>query len=156
MTSLYQAMLSQTVAGQMLNMRDVSQFSAAEIRQTMADLVAADRMDLASALAAAGQSLYPESEDILAISGLLAITREDWSLAVEILQDLVSVQNDRVQPMTYQMLARALACNLDVAEAHQVLETALQKWPNDVTLIQERNAMATAVQDAMPAPKLTN
>jgi hypothetical protein len=42
-----------------------------------------------------------------------------------------------------------------VAEAHQVLETALQKWPNDATLIQERNAMA-AVQDAMPAPSLTN
>jgi hypothetical protein len=37
-----------------------------------------------------------------------------------------------------------------------VLETALQIWPNDATLIQERNAMATAVQDAMPAPKLTN
>jgi uncharacterized protein HemY len=111
---------------------------------------------LAQALAEAGLALYPLSEDILAISGLLAITREDWSLAVEILQDLVSVQNNRVQPMTYQMLARALACNLDVAEAHQVLETALQKWPNDATLIQERKAMATAVQDAMPAPSLTN
>jgi hypothetical protein len=58
--------------------------------------------------------------------------------------------------MTYQMLARALACNLDVAEAHQVLETALQQWPNDATLIQERNAMATAVQDAIPASPLTN
>jgi hypothetical protein len=63
--------------------------------------------------------LYPLSEDILAISGLLAITREDWSLAVEILQDLVSVQDNRVQPMTYQMLARALACNLDVTEVAQ-------------------------------------
>jgi NAD(P)-dependent dehydrogenase (short-subunit alcohol dehydrogenase family) len=111
---------------------------------------------LAQALAEAGLALYPFSEDILAISSLLAITREDWPLAVEILEDLISVQNDRVQPMTYQMLARALACNLDVAEAHQVLETALQIWPNDATLIQERNAMATAVQDAMPAPKLTN
>jgi len=49
MTNLYQALLSQAVAGQMLNMRDVSQFSAAEIRQTMADLVVADRMDLAIA-----------------------------------------------------------------------------------------------------------
>jgi hypothetical protein len=48
-----------------------------------------------------------------------------------------------------------LACNLDVAEAHQVLETALQKWPNDATLIQERNAMA-AVHDAMPASTVKN
>jgi hypothetical protein len=36
-----------------------------------------------------------------------------------------------------------------------VLETALQKWPNDATLIQERNAMA-AVHDAMPASTVTN
>jgi hypothetical protein len=76
-------------------------------------------------------------------------------LAIEILQDLVSLQDNRVQPMTYQMLARALACNLDAAEAHQVLEVALKKWPNDATLLQERNALA-AVRDAMPAPSLTN
>ena len=44
MTSLYQAMLSQAVMGQMPSMRVVSQFSAAEIRQTLADLVAADRI----------------------------------------------------------------------------------------------------------------
>ena len=72
MTSLYQAMLSQAVMGQLPSMRVVSQFSAAEIRQTLADLVAADRIDLANALADAGQSLYPDSEDILAISALLA------------------------------------------------------------------------------------
>jgi hypothetical protein len=76
-------------------------------------------------------------------------------MAVEILQDLVAVQTERVQPMTYQMLARALACNLDVAEAHRILETALQKWPNDATLIQERNALVT-VHEVMPASKLSN
>jgi hypothetical protein len=36
-----------------------------------------------------------------------------------------------------------------------MIESALQQWPNDATLLQERNAMA-AVQDAMPASKLTN
>jgi len=151
---LQQAM-QHLVAEQSLNLKEVSRFTPVDFRLGIQYLVAQDQPDLAQALAEAGLALYPFSEDILAISGLLAITREDWPLAVEILQDLVSVQNDRVQPMTYQMLARALACNLDVAEAHQVLETALQKWPNDATLIQERNAMA-AVQDAMPASTLTN
>jgi tetratricopeptide (TPR) repeat protein len=117
---LQQAM-QHLVAEQSLNLKEVSRIQY---------LVAQDQPDLAQALAEAGLALYPLSEDILAISGLLAITREDWPLAVEILQDLVSIQNNRVQPMTYQMLARALACNLDVAEAHQVLETALQQWPN--------------------------
>jgi tetratricopeptide (TPR) repeat protein len=152
---LQQAM-QHLVAEQSLNIKEISRFTPVDFRLGIQYLVAQDQPDLAQALAEAGLALYPLSEDILAISGLLAITREDWPLAVEILQDLVSVQNNRVQPMTYQMLARALACNLDVAEAHQVLETALQKWPNDATLIQERKAMATAVQDAMPAPSLTN
>jgi len=144
------------VTEQSLNLKEISRFTPVDFRLGIQWLVAQDQPDMAQALAEAGLALYPLSEDILAISGLLAITREDWPLAVEILQDLVSIQNTRVQPMTYQMLARALTCNLDVAEAHQVLETALQIWPNDATLIQERNAMATAVQDAMPAPKLTN
>jgi hypothetical protein len=152
---LQQAM-QHLVSEQSLNLKEVSRFTPVDFRLGIQWLVAQDQPDLAQALAEAGLALYPLSEDILAISGLLAITREDWPLAVEILQDLVSVQNGRVQPMTYQMLARALACNLDVAEAHQVLEAALQKWPNDATLIQERNAMATAVQDAMPASTLTN
>lgn len=151
-----QRAMQHLVSEQSLNLKEISRFTPVDFRLGIQWLASQDQPDMAQALAEAGLALYPLSEDILAISGLLAITREDWSLAVELLQDLVSIQNDCVQPMTYQMLARALTCNLDVAEAHQVLETALQIWPNDATLIQERNAMATAVQDAMPAPKLTN
>jgi tetratricopeptide (TPR) repeat protein len=151
---LQQAM-QQLVSEQSLNLKEVSRFTPVDFRLGIQWLVAQDKPDLAQALAEAGLALYPLSEDILAISGLLAITREDWSLAIEILQDLVALQDNRVQPMTYQMLARALACNLDAAEAHQVLEVALKKWPNDATLLQERNALA-AVRDAMPAPSLTN
>ena len=152
---LQQAM-QHLVTEQSLNLKEISRFTPVDFRLGIQWLVSQDQPDMAQALAEAGLAVYPFSEDILAISGLLAITREDWPLAVELLQDLVSIQNTRVQPMTYQMLARALTCNLDVAEAHQVLETALQIWPNDATLIQERNAMATAVQDAMPASPLTN
>jgi hypothetical protein len=151
---LQQAM-QHLVAEQSLNLKEVSRFTPVDFRLGIQWLVAQDQHNLAQALAEAGLALYPLSEDILAISGLLAITREDWPLAIEILQDLVAVQEGRVQPMTYQMLARALACNLDVAEAHQVLEAALEKWPDDATLIQERNAMA-AVQDVMPASNTTN
>jgi hypothetical protein len=53
------------------------------------------------------------------------------------------------------MLARALACNLDIAEAHQVLEQALKLWPNDPTLEQEKSAM-TLSQEVMSAPSQFN
>ena len=119
MTSLYQAVLSQAVSGQLLSVRDVSQFSAAEIRQTLADLVAADRIDLANALAAAGQSLYPESEDILAISALLAEIQQDWTTAEDMLRKLVETQGDAATPFTWRHLIRVLRCQCEPGKALQ-------------------------------------
>ena len=143
------------VASQSLNLKEISRFSPSDFRLGIQWLVTEDQNDMAQALAEAGLALFPLSEDILAISGLLAITRSDWPLAIELLQDLVTLQKDNVQPMTCQMLARALACNLDIAEAHQVLDQAMKLWPNNPELEQEKSAM-TLSQDVMSAPSQFN
>ena len=143
------------VATQSLNLKEISRFTPADFRVGIQWLVSEDQNDMAQALAEAGLALFPLSEDILAISGLLAMTREDWPLAIELLQDLVTLQKDKVQPMTCQMLARALACNLDIAEAHQVLDQAMKLWPNNPELEQEKSAM-TLSQDVMSAPTQFN
>ena len=143
------------VASQSLNLKEISRFSPSDFRLGIQWLVSEDQNDMAQALAEAGLALFPLSEDILAISGLLAITRSDWPLAIELLQDLVTLQKDKVQPMTCQMLARALACNLDIAEAHQVLDQAMKLWPNNTELEQEKSAM-TLSQDVMSAPNQFN
>jgi tetratricopeptide (TPR) repeat protein len=143
------------VDSQSLNLKEISRFSPSDFRLGIQWLVSEDQNDMAQALAEAGLALFPLSEDILAISGLLAITRSDWPLAIELLQDLVTLQKDNVQPMTCQMLARALACNLDIAEAHQVLDQAMKLWPNNPELEQEKSAM-TLSQDVMSAPSQFN
>jgi len=143
------------VATQSLNLKEISRFTPADFRLGIQWLVSEDQNDMAQALAEAGLALFPLSEDILAISGLLAITRQDWPLAIELLQDLVTLQKDKVQPMTCQMLARALACNLDIAEAHQVLDQAMKLWPNNPELEQEKSAM-TLSQVVMSAPAQSN
>ena len=143
------------VASQSLNLKEISRFSPSDFRLGIQWLVSEEQNDMAQALAEAGLALFPLSEDILAISGLLAITRSDWPLAIELLQDLVTLQKDKVQPMTCQMLARALACNLDIAEAHQVLDQAMKLWPNNPELEQEKSAM-TLSQDVMSAPSQFN
>jgi hypothetical protein len=150
MTSLYQAMLSQAVSGQMLTMRDVSQFSAAEIRQTMADLVAANRIDLANALAAAGQSLYPESEDILAISALLAEIQQDWISAEELLRKLVDTQGAAATPFTWRHLIRVLRCQCEPGQALQVAQQAMLAHPTDTTLSDEFLALQELVSEQVP------
>ena len=151
----FQKAMQQLVVNQTLNLKEISKFSAVDFRLGIQWLVTEEQPDLAQALAEAGLALFPMSEDILAISGLLAMTREDWPLAIELLQDLFSLQKDRVQPMTCQMLARALACNLDIAEAHQVLDQAMKLWPNNPELEQEKSAM-TLSQDVMSAPNQFN
>ena len=138
--NLQQAM-QDFVSAQSLDNKEISRFSPEEFRLGIQWLVAEKEHNLAQALAEAGLSLFPQSEDILAISGLLAMTREDWSLAIELLQDLIDVQKDQVQPMTYQMLARSLACNLDLAEAHAVLDHALSLWPEDKVLQEEKDTL---------------
>ena len=143
------------VASQSLNLKEISRFTPSDFRLGIQWLVSEEQNDMAQALAEAGLALFPLSEDILAISGLLAITRQDWPLAIELLQDLVTLQKDKVQPMTCQMLARSLACNLDIAEAHQVLDQAMKLWPNNPDLEQEKSAL-TLSQDVMPAPSQFN
>jgi hypothetical protein len=150
MTSLYQAMLSQALMGQLPSMRVVSQFSAAEIRQTLADLVATDRIDLANALADAGQSLYPESEDILSISALLAEIQQNWTLAEDILRKLVESQGAATTPFTWRHLIRVLRCQCEPGKALQAAHQALAAYPDDDQLSDEFLALQELVSQQMP------
>jgi tetratricopeptide (TPR) repeat protein len=149
----FQLIVQQAAAGQSQSFKDVSRFSPSDIRLGIQWLMSEEQNDLAQALADAGIALYPLSEDILAMGGLLAMTRQDWSLAIELLSDLREVQQDRTQPMTYRMLARALYCNLDPAEAIQVVEQGLAFWPEYADLLQEREVMGEHLM-AMPATGL--
>lgn len=150
MTSLYQAMLSQAVMGQLPSMRIVSQFSAAEIRQTLADLVAADRIDLANALSDAGQSLYPDSEDILAISALLAEIQQNWTMAEDILRKLVDTQGAATTPFTWRHLIRVLRCQCEPGKALSVAKQAMAAYPDDATLNDEFLALQELVSQQTP------
>ncbi|WP_293753222.1 hypothetical protein [Limnohabitans sp. Rim8] len=150
MTSLYQALLSQAAIGHMLSERDVSRFSAAEIRQTMADLVAADQIPLANALAAAGQSLYPESEDILAMSALLAEIQQDWTAAEELLHKLVDTQGEAATPLTWRHLIRVLRCQCEPGKALQAAQQAMAAHPTDTNLLEEFLALQELVCAQVP------
>jgi hypothetical protein len=143
-------MLSQAAIGHMLSVRDVSKFSAAEIRQTMADLVAADQIPLANALAAAGQSLYPESEDILAMSSLLAEIQQDWTAAEELLHKLVEAQGEAATPLTWRHLIRVLRCQCEPGKALQAAQQAMAAHPTDATLLEEFLALQELVSEQVP------
>jgi len=138
MTVLAQEIITNAQVGRMLSDREVSRFKPAEIREAIQTLVTEGKDGLAIALGDAGLSLYPDSEDILAITGLLALMRQEWSLAVELMDQLRDVQQDKTPPFTYVMLVRALRCNLDPVRALEVVNQGLAKYPDQVELAAEK------------------
>ena len=138
MTVLAQEIITSAQVGRMLSDREVSRFKPAEIREAIQTLVTEGKDGLAIALGDAGLSLYPDSEDILAITGLLALMRQEWSLAVELMDQLRDVQNDKTPPFTYVMLVRALRCNLDPVRALEMVNEGLAKYPDQIELAAEK------------------
>ena len=137
MSSLIDTLLSQAARGAMSMDGVVSEFSPAEIRQTIADLVTRDQLTLANALSDAGLSLYPQSEDILAISALLAEAQSDWSAAEQLLEQLVQVQGAMTTPMTWRHLIRVQRCHCEPAKALASALQAVSVHPADAGLAQE-------------------
>jgi hypothetical protein len=101
-------------------------------------------------LAAAGQSLYPESEDILAISALLAEIQQDWTTAEDMLRKLVETQGDAATPFTWRHLIRVLRCKYEPGKALQVAQQAIALYPNDAVLNSEFLALQKLLSEQVP------
>jgi tetratricopeptide (TPR) repeat protein len=115
----------------------IKRFTPGEIREAIQSLVATEQIDMALALGAAGMSIHPHSEDMLAINGLLALMQQDWEQAVELLQELMDLQGDNTQAFTYVMLVRALRCNLEPSKALKVVRRGLKSYPEQLELVAE-------------------
>lgn len=120
----------------------ISNYSPEEIRETISKLVAEQRLDLANALGQAGLALFPQSEEILAITGLLAMLREDWEEAVSLLNDLLVSQGELAPVTTHLMFIRALRCALEPAAALSAVMLAHEHYPNHPELEREFKAVS--------------
>ena len=132
--TLIQELMNQAAVGGLLNAQSIKRFSPAEIRENIQSLVATEQFELANALGDAGMSLHPHSEDILAITSLLAMMNQDWPLAVELMDELMVIQGANTPPFTYVMLVRALRCNLDPMRALAVAREGLALYPEQLEL----------------------
>lgn len=145
MPNLAQALISNANSGQPFSALQVSRFSPEEIRLAIQALMGESHDALAYALGDAGLALYPESEDILAVTSLLAVMREDWPQAVDLLKQLIEMQGGKATVFSYSMLIRSLRCNLDLAEALEVAGVALALFPDHPELLKEYDALSEAL-----------
>ena len=140
--TLMQELMNQASTGSLLQANFIRRFSPQEIREAIQNLVATEQFELANELADAGLSLYPNSEDILAIAGLLAMMNQDWPMAVELLDELMAIQGTTAPAFTFVMMVRALRCNLDPARALEVANRGLSLYPQQVELVAEKLSLA--------------
>ena len=105
---------------------------------------------LASALGDAGMSIYPHSEDMLAINSLLAMVNQNWQEAVEMMDELMAIQADKTPPFTYVMMVRALRCNLEPARALEIARQGLALYPGQLELMAEKLALDDFSESMMP------
>jgi len=136
--TLIKELMNQAAVGGLLSVQSIKRFSPSEIRETIQSLVASEQLELANALGDAGISIYPDSADMLAITGLLAMMNQDWSLAVELIDELMTLQGDTTPPFTFVMMVRALRCNLDPVRALEVARQGLALYPDQLELLAEK------------------
>jgi len=141
-TALYQD-VTQAPGFMALNSQSVSKFTPIEIRETISQLVAEDRLDLAHALCEAGLAIHPDSEDVLAIAGLLAMLREDYADAAGILNHLLVVQGEDAPITSHVMFIRALRCASEPVAALKALMFAHEQHPNHPDLEKEFEQLST-------------
>ncbi len=142
MANLARELIINADSGQAFSAMQISRFSPHEIRIAIQALMGEDRDALAYALGDAGLALYPESEDILAITSLLAVVREDWPQAVDLLRQLIEMQGGQATVFTHSMMIRSLRCNLVLAEAFEAGGVALSLFPELPELLNEYDALA--------------
>jgi tetratricopeptide (TPR) repeat protein len=150
MSQLSQALMSEASLGRMLSDREVSRFSATEIREAIADLVVQGRMDLANALGDAGISLYPDSEDMLAMVALLAESRQDWTAAEELLAKLLLKQGAAAPVASWQHYIRVLRCLCEWQAAILIMGRALEFYPGNPALMAELQSLEAQLGDSQP------
>ena len=145
MSILAQQLINQDSSGQSFSPVEVSRFSPSDIRVAIQALLGEDRIGLAYALGDAGLALYPDSEDILAVTSLLAVMAQDWPQAIDLLRQLMEMQNGQATVFTHAMLIRSLRCNLEFAAGFEAARDALALFPEHPELIKEYQALAAAM-----------
>jgi hypothetical protein len=148
--TLIQELMNQATRGEAVNVQAIQRFTPTEIRETIQSLVATEQLELANALGDAGLSLYPHSEDVLAITSLLAMMNQDWPLAVELMDELMEIQGDSVSAFTYVMMVRALRCNLDPEAALAMANKGLSVYPGQLELVAEKLALDDFRESLIP------
>ena len=142
------ALIQSVLASKEFDHRQVSEFTAAEIRDTIAALVATEEVALADALCEAGLSIYPGDENILAMAALMSSLQGDYPRSEEYVRELIEVQGGQATEFTWNLLVRVLRCQAEPIEALSVAKAGLLQHPTSIDLKREKQELEALFGDA--------
>ncbi len=134
MSQLAQLFIRQTESGLAPDQVPLRNFTPEQIRYAIQALMSEGRDALAYALGDAGIAMYPHDEEMLAITSLLSVVREDWPVAIELIAELIEMQGEKATSFSYLMLVRSLICNLDLHQALNFVILGLKNFPGNPDL----------------------
>ena len=142
------ALIQSVLSTDSFDARQVSDFTAGEVREAISALVAQDKTDLADALCEAGLSLHPGDENILSMAALMANLHMDWSRSEQYLRELMDLQGNGATEFTWNLLVRVLRCQCEPLEALNMVKAGLEHYPNSDDLRRELGELQDLFGDA--------
>ena len=126
---------------------EVGKMSPAQVRQTVAALVAEEKTEIAVALCEASLAVFPSEQDILAVYALVCEMKQDWAMAEQCLVQLIQAQGAHSTTQSWLHLVRVLHCQNKWEDAWIAVSFALSKFPEDEMLKQEMQSIQKAIDD---------
>jgi len=126
---------------------EIGKMSPAQVRQTVAALVAEDKTEIGIALCEAALAIYPNEQDILAAYALVCEIKLDWEMAEQCLVQLIQTQGVESTAPSWIHLVRVLHCQNKWEDAWIAVSFALSKFPEDEMLKQEMQSIQKAIDD---------
>lgn len=118
-----------------INPDDFSSYSPEDISNAASAAMSENRHEVCRALNEVGLALYPNDRYLLTEASLLAVTEQNWSLAVERFEKLFSLYGDILFARAYYLFAESLQAYGSTERARYVISEGLKKYPNDDELL---------------------
>ena len=108
-------------------------------------------MDLAVAASESALALYPDSQDVLVISALMAEVKSDWPRAEQLLVQLLQIQGVDAPAESWLHLIRTLKCQNKTEDMVMVIDHVLSYFATDDLVSRERETLLALRANSTPS-----
>jgi len=137
----YHNQASNVVSPSTPGVAEIRKMGPSQARETISELFAQGHEVLAYGLADAALTLYPQSEDVLVISALLAEVKREWDKAEQLLIRLIEVQGCTSTEAAWTQLIRVLRCQNKFGDAELVARHAIDRFTDSQQLHREAESL---------------